>query len=355
MYQLSTKADTSVVAAWRTAVLVGAGRMGQAHGQALAAMGVPLVAVCDRRPEARESTGISLGIPAERRFADADSLYRQVERPDLVVVATTADSHCAQVERAAAAGARAILCEKPLATSVADCDTMIARCRDSGSLLAVNHQMRFMDQYLAVKAVLESGALGRLASMTAIGGCYGLAMNGSHYVEALMVLTGSTPASASAWFSGDPVPNPRGPQFFDQAGEMRIVTADGRRLNLVIGADQGHGMTVTYAGAYGHIFVDELAGEMIVTERLAEHRGQPATRYGMPSQRRCLQFPVADNVGPTRAVLEALRAEAGYPDGETGRTVVATLAACWASAGSDGRAIDLATLGDNRALRFPWA
>lgn len=336
-------------------MLIGAGRMGQAHGRALAAMGVRLAAVCDRRVEARDSTGASFEIPTERRFADADSMYRRVGKPDLVVIATTADSHCAEVERAATAGARAILCEKPLATSVADCDSMIARCRDSGSLLAVNHQMRFMDQYREVKAVLDSGALGRLASMTAVGGCYGLAMNGSHYVEALMVLTGSAPASASAWFSGEPFANPRGPQFFDQAGEMRIVTADGRRLNLVIGADQGHGMTVTYAGAYGHIFVDELAGEMIVTERLPEHRGQPATRYGMPAQRRRQQFPVADNVGPTRAVLEALRAEAGYPDGETGQAVVATLAACWASAEADRRSVDLDTLGDAHQRRFPWA
>lgn len=340
---------------WRTTALIGAGRMGQAHAAALGQLGVPLTALCDTRAEARESTGAAFGVPDDMRFSDPDALYARLDRPDLVIIATTADSHCDHVQRAAAAGARAILCEKPLATSVADCDAMLAACRASGSLLAINHQMRFMDQYRDVKAVLDSGALGRLASMTAVGGCYGLAMNGSHYIEALMVLTGSRPASVTAWFSGAPVPNPRGPAFFDQAGEMRIVTEDGRRLNLVIGADQGHGMTVTYAGATGHIFVDELAGEMIVTERQAEHRSQPATRYGMPVHRRHSPFAVADNIGPTKAVLDALRAGTGFPDGQAGRAVVAALAACYASAERGNAAVSLDALGDLQQFRFPWA
>ncbi len=343
------------MAEWREAVLVGAGRMGRSHAEALAGMGVRLAALCDPRAEARQAVGDAFDVPPDRRFADSESLYRAAGPGDVVVVATTADSHRVEVERAAAAGAPAILCEKPLATSVADCEAMIRACADAGALLAVNHQMRFMDQYREVKAVLDSGALGRLASMTVVGGCFGLAMNGSHYVEALMYLTGDRPAAAGAWFTGDPFPNPRGPQFFDQAGEVRIVTDGGRRLNLVIGADQGHGMTVTYAGAYGHIFCDELAGEMIVTERLPEHRVQPPTRYGMPVRRHARRFPVADNVTPTRAVLEALRAGSGFPDGETGRTVVATLAACWASAECDGRAIRLDALGPVRERRFPWA
>lgn len=347
--------DIATAGGWRTAALVGAGRMGRAHGAALASLGVPVTALCDPRPEARQAAGEALGVAESRRYDDAAALYAALAAADVVVVATTADSHRAEVERAAEAGARAILCEKPLATSVADCDAMIATCGAAGALLAVNHQMRFMDQYREVKAVLDSGALGRLASMTVVGGCFGLAMNGSHYVEALMYLTGDTPQAASAVFSGAPFPNPRGPQFFDQAGEVRIVTAGGRRLNLIIGADQGHGMTVTYAGAYGHIFCDELAGEMIVTERLPEHRAQPATRYGMPCSRRRQSFPVADNVGPTRAVLDALQSGNGFPDGDAGRTVVATLAACWASAADAGRPVAIDALGAVRDQRFPWA
>ena len=160
---------------------------------------------------------------------------------DLVLIATTADSHRALVEQAAAAGALAILCEKPMATSVADCDAMIAACQRAGCLLAVNHQMRFMEQYTRIKGELDSGRFGPLASMNVVAGCFGMSMNGSHYCEAFRWLTGSDIVSATAWFAPEALQNPRGPQFADQAGEVRFESADGRRLYLSIGADQGHG------------------------------------------------------------------------------------------------------------------
>jgi predicted dehydrogenase len=339
----------------RTVALIGAGRMGSSHALALRELGVGLTALCDTRAEARSAVGDQFGVARGSCFARADELFARERDLDLVVVATTADTHGELVRAAAAAGARNVLCEKPLAASVAECDAMIAACAAAGTKLAVNHQMRFMDQYRLVKEELESGVLGRLASMTVVGGCLGLAMNGSHYIEAFAHLTGALPVEASAWFSGAPVPNPRGPAFFDQAGEMRIRADSGQRLNLVIGADQGHGMTVTYAGAFGHIFVDELAGEMIVTARRSEHRGAPATRYGMPWERRTRRFHQADNVGPTRAMAAALLAGDGYTTGQEGRHIVATLAACYASDENGHRPFNIEALGKDSGRVFPWA
>ena len=37
-----------------------------------------------------------------------------------------------------------------MASSVAQCDEMIATCASAGTRLAINHQMRFMDQYRLV-------------------------------------------------------------------------------------------------------------------------------------------------------------------------------------------------------------
>jgi predicted dehydrogenase len=318
-------------------------------------LGIDLTAICDVRDEALTATGVEFGVPEERRFRNARELFDRLGKVDLVSIATTADTHCELVVLAAAAGAGSVLCEKPLATSVADCDRMIAACAASGTRLAANHQMRFMDQYKLVKSELGSGALGKLASMTVVAGCFGLAMNGSHYVEAFSYLTDAQPIEASAWFAGDPIPNPRGPAFFDQAGEMRIVADSGQRLTFMIGADQGHGMTVTYAGAFGHIFVDELAGEMIVTARLPEHRGAPPHRYGMPWDRRRAHFTPADNSGTTRAVLQSLAAGSGFPSGKDGRRVIATLAACYASAENGHRPFRVDALGTVAERKFPWA
>ena len=340
---------------WNSAALVGAGRMGYAHAQALRELGVELTAICDVRADARDSLGEEFQVSEDRRFASATEMFDKVGSFDIVSIASTANTHKDITCLAAEAQCRNILCEKPMAASVKDCDSMIAACAASGTKLAINHQMRFMDQYTIVKSILDSGTFGTMASMTVVAGCFGLAMNGSHYVEAFRYLTGSEPTSATAWFSDTRLPNPRGPQFFDQAGEMRIEAANGQRLNLVIGADQGHGMTVIYAGSYGHIFVDELQGEAIVTTRKPEHRDMPTTRYGMPWDRETKLFPQSDNVKPTKAVLAALASGAGYPCGEDSRVIVATLAACYSSAENNSITIHLNALNNCTSRTFPWA
>ena len=71
--------------------------------------------------------------------------------PELVVVASTADTHCKYTCAAAEAGAQVVLCEKPMGVSLTECDLMIETCRAHGTKLAINHQMRYMEQYTAAK------------------------------------------------------------------------------------------------------------------------------------------------------------------------------------------------------------
>ncbi|HEX7282432.1 MAG TPA: Gfo/Idh/MocA family oxidoreductase [Vicinamibacterales bacterium] len=336
-------------------ILIGAGRMGMAHLQAARNIGLTPVAVCDVVDSNRVKAAAAVELPPDRLFDDAVRMFEAHQQADLVIIATTADSHRTLVEQAARSGARHILCEKPMATSVADCDAMIGACVESGSQLAINHQMRFMAQYTVVRDELATGRFGRLASMTVTGGCFGLAMNGSHYCEAFAWLTGSPIVNATAWFSGEAFNNPRGPQFFDQAGEMRFTSADGRRLLLNIGNDQGHGMTVMYAARFGHLFVDEFEGLCLATARKPEHQSMPVTRYGMPWDRWERRFAQADNVGPTEAVMRALLDGSGYPNGTDGRNVVAALAAAYKSAASGNVPVNVDSLGDYEGRRFPWA
>ena len=327
-----------------------------AHLQAARNHNLRAAAICDVTPANREKAATAAGdLAAGRLFADAPAMFEAHPRADLVIIATTADSHRSLVEQAAASGARHILCEKPMATSVADCDAMIGACEASGSALAINHQMRFMPQYTVVRDELAAGRFGALASMTVTGGCFGLAMNGSHYCEAFAWLTGSPIVNAAAWFSGEPFNNPRGPQFFDQAGEVRFESADGRRLILNIGHDQGHGMTAMYAARFGHLFVDEFEGLCLATARKPEHQSMPVTRYGMPWDRWERRFAPADNVGPTEAVMRALLDDRGYPTGTDGRHVVAALAAAYQSAATGHTPVNVSDLGEFERRRFPWA
>lgn len=314
--------------------------MGMRHASVLKDAGLPLVAISDTNSDARDKAGQELGVAEANRYAAAVELLEK-ERPELVVIATTAPSHHDLVIAAVANGARKILCEKPMATSLAECESMLAACKAAGVDLAINHQMRFMEQYILPKALAASEQFGGLSSVIVSAGNFGVAMNGTHYFEMFRFLTDETPALVSAWFENVDLPNPRGPQFKDASGSIRLETASGKRFYLDCSGDQGHGVHLTYNCRFGRITVDELDGQMEYVARERQYRDLPTTRYGMPSEKVSQSITPADAVAPTRAVLEALMAGVNYPNGEDGMQAMRVLIAAHLSNTGGGAALDL--------------
>ena len=334
-------------------VVLGAGRMGRRHVQIVREMGLRLVGVADPKGEALAAAAEEFALAGQVLYTDARRLLHD-HRPECVIVATTAQDHCGLTCAAAEAGAKFILCEKPMATSLEDCDRMITACREAGARLTINHQMRFMEQYTGPKALLETEAFGGLTSVTVVAGNFGLAMNGSHYFEMFRFMTDEPPATAQAWFSSEKVSNPRGPQFEDRAGSVRLTTRSGKRFYMEIGADQGHGMQAIYSGRYGQIIVNELTGAMHMSHRREEHRSLPTTRYGMPAVEENVRMTPADSLGPSRSVLEALVSGGQAPTPEEGRLAVAALVACYVSDETGHSVVPV----DDRLpsdRTFPWA
>lgn len=101
---------------------------------------------------------------ATRFFASPSALL--AAKPEAVIVASENSKHRDLVEAAAAAGAH-VLCEKPLATTVADAESMVAACRAAGVRLMTAFPMRFSPALLEVKGRLDSGELGRPYCFTA--------------------------------------------------------------------------------------------------------------------------------------------------------------------------------------------
>jgi predicted dehydrogenase len=327
--------------------------MGRRHLRVVADAGLDVIGVADQRAEALDAVAREEGIPRSALFSDVADLFSRV-RPELVVVATTAPTHAEFTIRAAEAGAEHVLCEKPMAHSLAGCEAMTSACRSAGTLLAINHQMRFMDQYRIPKQMLDSEAFGGLESMTVVAGNFGLSMNGTHYVEAFRYLAEERAATASAWFEEERVANPRGPEFEDRSGSIRLETGSGRRFYLDASGRQGHGMTATYGARYGQITVDELAGRVSWTARQADYRDEPTTRYAMPWEAGQQAIEPADALGPTRLVLDALLSGDDFPSAEDGRHAVAALVAAYLSAERGGAPVPIDdALPANRT--FPWA
>src|SRR5438105_10086095 len=106
-----------------TGAVIGVGRMGRRHIQVLRALGLDLAGVADPRPESLELARTEESVPERLLYQEPESLLRE-QRPELVIVATTADAHCELTCLAARSGARFVLCEKPMACSIALCDRM---------------------------------------------------------------------------------------------------------------------------------------------------------------------------------------------------------------------------------------
>lgn len=77
-----------------------------------------------------------------------------------VYVATEHHRHCDDVIAAAEAG-KHVLCEKPMANSVADCRRMIEACRANGVALQIAYYRRYYPKLIRMKELLDAGAIGQ--------------------------------------------------------------------------------------------------------------------------------------------------------------------------------------------------
>jgi predicted dehydrogenase len=337
----------------RTAV-IGLGRMGLRHVEAARGLGMAVIGGADPSAEARAALSRDHGIAPDACFDDGVAMLHAL-RPEALVIATTAPAHADLVLAAVRAGVRHILCEKPMARSLTEAEAMIAACDAEGVRLAINHQMRFMDQYTEVKAQLGTPELGALGSVTVAASNFGLAMNASHYFEMFRYMTGEDVTEVSAWFDAEKLANPRGAQFDDASGRVLARTASGVAMYLDFPARAGWGVQVVYSCRTGQIIVDELRGEMKLAARQAEFRDLPTTRYGMPVEVQHRAIAPADVIAPTAAVWAAMLAGRDWPCGRTGAHALACLVAAHASHRRGGVAVRLDDPSLPRDEIFHWA
>jgi predicted dehydrogenase len=137
--------------------IFGAGVIGKVHAVALAGLDdARLVAVVDPLEEAGAPLAAAHGAVWS---ADAAPVLAR-DDVAVVVLATPSGMHAAQAV-AAAAAAKHVVCEKPMATTLADADRMIAACRAAGVALAVIFQGRYHRDARRLRRVVAAGLLGR--------------------------------------------------------------------------------------------------------------------------------------------------------------------------------------------------
>jgi len=118
--------------------------------------GSTLAGVSRARADLVDSFAREIG--AARAFPTWQELVADPEI-DAVYVATPVRLHAQQTIAAAAAG-KHVLCEKPMAMDVAECDRMIAACRGAGVALGIAYYRRFYPAVIRAKEIIDSGEIG---------------------------------------------------------------------------------------------------------------------------------------------------------------------------------------------------
>src|SRR6478736_4181940 len=95
----------------------------------------------DRRCRAGSGRAAELAARVGARSSSGIDELLADDRVSVVLLCTPPAEHAAQILASVAAGKRAILCEKPLATTVADAEAVVRACRAAGTALLVgtNH------------------------------------------------------------------------------------------------------------------------------------------------------------------------------------------------------------------------
>jgi predicted dehydrogenase len=83
---------------------------------------------------------------------------------DFVLVVSTSYAHAEQVALAAEAGLH-VFCEKPIALNLGDADRMIEAVESAGVVNVVNYSMRYIDAYIKIRDMIDSGEMGKLLSV----------------------------------------------------------------------------------------------------------------------------------------------------------------------------------------------
>jgi predicted dehydrogenase len=126
-----------------------------------------VVAVAEPRVDYRQSFVKKHRIAEGRVFKTWQELCGQPKLCDAVVISTMDRDHVGPAVACLQKGYD-VLVEKPMATTLADCQAIERAQRESGKIVGVCHSLRYQKGFRKVKELLAAGAIGRVLSLDLI-------------------------------------------------------------------------------------------------------------------------------------------------------------------------------------------
>jgi scyllo-inositol 2-dehydrogenase (NAD+) len=254
---------------------IGTGRAGMVHAKNFR-WHVPhaeLVAVVDADPERAAAAAAELGLDGGGFTSLADAL--RATSIDAVVITTPTFTHEALVREAAGNGLH-VLCEKPMALTVASCDAMMLACERAGVALQLAFMRRFDPPFVEAKRDLDAGAIGDVLMVRSLTRGPGLppawandvkTSNGmlaevnSHDFDAVRWLSGSEYAEVHVRAAARKRPDLLAtlPDFYDVA-VVSAVMANGAFgiIDGVCPSEYGYDARAEIVGARGVLFAGDI-------------------------------------------------------------------------------------------------
>jgi UDP-N-acetylglucosamine 3-dehydrogenase len=323
---------------WRTEGSTGFG-MSHVHVHGYQKTGkCRLTAVADIKSENAEAFAAQHVGPAV--FTDYREMLER-ERPDIVSVCTWPALHAEMVVACAEAGAKAVHCEKPMATTWGDARRMVEVCEKTGTQLTFNHQRRFLAPFQTARDLLRQGVIGELRRLEAA--CGDLYDWGTHWIDMCLFYNKDTPA---VWVLGQI--DAREPRSIfgvplENQGLSEWKYENGVRALLFTGHDSNIGCANRLIGADGTVEV---------------HNEQPHVRFRGrgDAQWRTIETPESlhGNQAIDKGIADLIEAlEHGREPELSGRRALRTTEVIFATYESSRRRarIDLPLTGDARGLQ----
>ena len=155
--------------------IIGFGFMGRTHFRCWKALGnVEIAAVCETNSQTAqglkkesgniEQSGELIDLRTVKIYTDIDEMLNS-EKLDAVSIALPTYLHAEYSIKALSKGIH-VLCEKPMALNVEDCERMISEADKSGKILQIGHCIRFWPEYAKAKEIIDSSRYGKVIAAT---------------------------------------------------------------------------------------------------------------------------------------------------------------------------------------------
>lgn len=169
----------------------GATGFGMAHAHAAGYEASPdaeIVAAADIDPENLAAFCEQHDVP--HGYHSADEMFAE-QNLDIVSICLWPHLHAPMTFKAAAAGVKAVHCEKPMALTYGNAKKMVEVCDANGVVLTFNHQRRFGAPFRKARELLRDGAIGELERLEAFTS--NLYDWGTHWFDMLFFYNDETP------------------------------------------------------------------------------------------------------------------------------------------------------------------